>query len=137
MSEQENTQIIRETYGNYQTGDIQALLNLLADNVTWRVPEIESVPFAGSREGRESIAQFFVTLDEAQEAVRFEPQHFIAQGDKVVVQGQYLWRVKSTGREYEADWLHVFTLRDGKITAFQEYTDTAAAARAYQKALSA
>ncbi len=137
MSEQENTEVVRQAYGNFQTGDIESLLNLLADDAGWRLPLMENVPFAGSRKGREAIGQFFAILNEAQEAREFEPQSFIAQGDKVAVQGRYLWRVKASGREYQGDWVHVFTLRDGKITDFQEYTDTAAAANAYQKALSA
>jgi len=137
MSEQENTETVRQAYGNFQTGDIESLLNLLADDVGWRLPSMENVPFSGSRNGREAVGQFFAILNEAQEPREFEPQSFIAQGDKVAVQGRYLWRVKASGREYQGDWVHVFTLRDGRITDFQEYTDTAAAATAYQKALSA
>jgi Ketosteroid isomerase-related protein len=137
MSGQENTEIVREAYRNFQTGDIESLLNKLADDVAWQLPSMENVPFAGKYQGREDVGRFFATLNEAQEAREFEPQNFIADGDKVAVQGRYLWRVKAGGREYQGDWMHVFTLRDGKITGFQEYTDTAAAASAYQKALSA
>lgn len=137
MSEQENTEIVREAYRNFKTGDIEALMNLFSDDVTWQLPEMENVPFAGKRQGRVEVAQFFAILNEAQEAREFEPQQFIAQGDKVAVQGHYVWLLKATGREYESDWLHVFTVRDGKVTGFHEYMDTAVATNAYQKALSA
>jgi ketosteroid isomerase-like protein len=137
MSGQENTEIVREAYRNFQTGDIESLLNMLADDIAWQLPQMENVPFAGKYQGRADVGRFFATLSEAQEAREFEPQNFIADGEQVAVQGRYLWRVKAGGREYQGDWMHVFTLRDGKITGFQEYTDTAAAASAYQKALSA
>ena len=65
------------------------------------------------------------------------PREFVAQGDKVVSLGHYRWRVKSTGQEYSSDFAHVFTVSDGKITGFQEYTDTASAARAYQRSAAA
>lgn len=137
MSEQENTEIVQAAYRNFTTGDIEALLNLFSDDISWQLPEMENVPFAGKYQGLTEVARFFATLNEAQEAQQFEPQQFIAQGDKVVATGRYVWRAKATGREYQGDWAHVFTIRDGKVVGFQEYTDTAAAASAYQKALSA
>ena len=137
MSEQDNTTIAQEAYNNFKKGDIAALLDLLPDNVTWQLPEIEGVPFAGKRTGRSSVAEFFQGIEANQETLQFEPREFIAQGDKVIALGHYRWRVKSTGREYASDFAHVFTLRDGKIVGFQEYTDTASAARAYQRSAAA
>jgi uncharacterized protein len=56
----------------------------------------------------------------------------VAQGDKVVALGNYAWRVKSTGLEYETDFVHVFTVRDGKVTRYQEFMDTAVVGGAYR-----
>ena len=72
-----------------------------------------------------------------QEVLEFEPREFIAQGDKVVSLGNYRWRVKDTGREFKSDFVHIFTIRDGKIVRFREHLDTAAAAAAYKKAMRA
>lgn len=131
MSEQENIKLVQQAYENFKSGDIQSLLGLLADDVSWQLPEIENVPFAGKRQGRESVGQFFSTVAGSQDVKSFEPREFVAQGDKVVALGSYTWRVKSTGREFGGEWVHVFTIRDGKVTGFHEYTDTAAAAAAY------
>ncbi|HEY6189949.1 MAG TPA: nuclear transport factor 2 family protein [Pyrinomonadaceae bacterium] len=136
MSEQ-NKQLVTQAYERFKSGDIRALLGLLSDDVAWQLPETENVPFSGKRSGREQVAQFFQSLGESQDVLQFEPQELIADGDKVVSLGQYKWRVKATGREYGGDWAHVFTVRDGKITGFHEYMDTASAAAAYQKALGA
>lgn len=137
MTEQQNTEVAQAAYDNFKTGNIEALLNLVSDDVTWIVPKADNVPFTGNRNGRAAVAEFFSILNESQEPLEFEPQTFISQGDKVAVQGRYLWQTKTTGRKYEGDWVHVFTVRDGKIVGFQEYTDTLAASKAYQKALSA
>jgi ketosteroid isomerase-like protein len=132
MSEQ-NIEIVRQAYENFKSGDIQSLLGLFTDDIDWRVPTIANVPFAtGRRSGREEAGGFFATLADSQDVKTFEPREFIAQGERVVALGHYSWRVKSTGQEYEGDWAHVFTIRDGRIAAFQEYTDTAAIAAAYQ-----
>jgi ketosteroid isomerase-like protein len=53
--------------------------------------------------------------------------------DKLVALGHYAWHIKSTDREWESDSAHVFTVRDGRVTGFQEYTDTAALADAYRE----
>jgi len=137
MSEQENIKLAQQAYTSFQSGDIQALLALMSEDIKWELPEIEGISFAGKRSGRNEVAEFFSSIADQQEVLEFSPQTFIAQGDKVAVQGNYRWRVKATGRDYAADWVHVFTIRDGRIIRFQEYTDTAAAANAHQKAQSA
>jgi ketosteroid isomerase-like protein len=137
MGEQENTRVVQQAYENFKSGNIQALLDLFSEDIQWHLPEMENVPFAGRRQGREQVRQFFANLADSQEVKHFELKEFIAQGDKVVALGYYLWRVKPTGREFAADWAHVWTVRDGKLKSLHEYTDTAAASSAYQKAQSA
>ena len=39
----------------------------------------------------------------------------------------------TTGREWESDFAHVLSVRDGKVTRFQEYADTAALADAFRE----
>lgn len=137
MSEQENITIVQRAYQNFKNGDISSLLDLFSEDIDWHLPEVEHLPFSGKHKGRDEVAGFFQSLAESQDVMMFNPQDFIAQGDKVVVLGDYSWRVRSTNREFMSDWAHVWTVKDGKLVAFKEYTDTAASSRAYQKAASA
>jgi ketosteroid isomerase-like protein len=137
MSEQENIGIVEQIYSDFKIGNIPGLLSRLADDITWQLPEIAGVPFAGKRAGRNAVGEFFAVVGANQEPLHFEPREFIAQANKVVSLGYYKWRVKETGREFESDFAHVFTIGGGKVTAFREFTDTAAAAGAYQKAMRA
>jgi len=73
-----------------------------------------------------------MTLARQQDVIHFEPKEFIANDEKVVALGNYEWKVKSTGRTFGSDFAHIFTVRDGKIVRFQEITDSAAAAAAYE-----
>ena len=132
MSEQENRQLVEQAYANFKAGDIPTLLQSMSEDVTWQLPEIENVPFASKRHGRDAVAEFFLTLASLQDARSFEEREFIAQGNKVVVLGHYVWQVKANGRTLESDFAHVFTVRGGQIVAFHEYTDTAATAKAYR-----
>jgi len=137
MSIEENTAVVQSGYEKFKTGDIEGLLDLFADDIRWTVPEIENASFAGSRKGKEAVAQFFQQLSDAEEISRFEPLEFVAQGEKVVVLGDSAATVKATGRSYETDWVHVFHMKDGKVHEFQEFFDNAAATKAFQLAAGA
>jgi len=132
-----NVQVVQDAYGKFTSGDIEGLLGILSEDVHWQTPEIENAPFGGTRRGLDGVGEFFALLAESEETTRFEPTEFITQGDRVVVLGKYGATVKETGRSYESDWVHVFTVRDGKILNFVEFFDNALASRAFQKAVTA
>jgi uncharacterized protein len=132
MNEQENTRLVQQAYKKIQTGDIQAVLNSFAEDVQWQLPEMGNVPFAGTWRGREGVSQFFNKVFEVQDVVEFEPQEYVAQGDKVVVLGRFLMRTKTTGGEFRSDWAHVWTVEGDKVTRFNEYVDTAVVSRAHR-----
>jgi ketosteroid isomerase-like protein len=131
MSEQENTNIVKQTYECFLRGDIESLLKLYADDVRWEVYGPPSVPTTGERNGLTELAEFFAQVNDSLEVQSFEPREFIAQGDQVAVLGHYKWTAKPTGRPFSANWAHIVTLSNGKITRFREYTDTAAAVEAF------
>ncbi len=132
MSEHENTELMQQVYNSFQSGDIPAILDSLSEEVQWVTAELEGVPVGGTRQGREQVGEFFQTLSDTQESRQLELREFVAQDDKVVALGHYAWHVKSTGREWECDFAHVISVCDGKITRFQEHTDTAALADAFR-----
>ena len=133
MGEQENTELVQRIYGSFRDGDIPAMLDSLSEDVQWVTAEIEGVPTGGNRHGHEQVGQFFQTLSDTQEVRQFELREFVAQDDKVIALGHYAWHVKSTAREWESDFAHVLSVRDGKITRFQEYANTAALAGAFRE----
>src|ERR687890_1439983 len=126
MSDSTNVDVIRRFYGAFGRGDIPAALDLLADDVEWifRAPSV--IPFAGTRRGREGVAEFFSLVEGNLEFQEFEPREVVAQGDTVVVLGFERSLVKPTGRTFEQEWAHVYTLRDGKVATFLALEDTAA-----------
>ena len=79
------------------------------------------------------IADFFKVLGESLETLQFELRDFIAQGNKVVVIGYERGRAKPTGRLYEIEFVHLWSVRDGKISEFWVYTDTAALVEALRR----
>ncbi len=132
MSEQQNVRTLVEAYSCFKRGDIEGVLNVLTDDVEWITPGLpELMPVAGKRRGRKEVAQFFFTLDKQENVELFEPQEYIAQGDKVIALIKYRGRVRATGKTVESDLVHLFTFSKGLVKRFQEYYDTAATLHAY------
>ena len=92
------------------------------------------IPFAGTRRGREGVAEFFSLLGETLEFQQFEPREFVAQGDTVVVLGYESSLIKPTGRTIEHEWARVYTLTGGKIAKGRFFEDTAAYVVAFDAA---
>jgi hypothetical protein len=58
------------------------------------------------------------------------PEKLIDAGDTVVAEGRYKGTMKATGTPIDAQFAHVWRLREGRIIRFQQYTDTGQWARA-------
>jgi ketosteroid isomerase-like protein len=118
MHEQENLQVVYQAYEAFGRGDVPGVLALLTDDVE-------------SRTGHEQVEGYFEAFGGAVEVGEFEPMNFFAEEDMVLVLGHYAFRVKSTGKTVDTDWVHAFTLRDRKIARFRGYEDSAAVAAAF------
>jgi ketosteroid isomerase-like protein len=86
-----------------------------------RIYTLGVLRFTGGKFERYGKATF-----EALEFQVFQPDEFIVDGDTVVVLGHERCLVRATGCVVEANWAQIFTLRDGLIRKFREYSDTAA-----------
>lgn len=131
MAEQENVKVVQDAYAAFGRGDIAALLESLREDVVWTLPGEGMIPQAGVYHGRDGVARFFQALDQTTEFLAFEPREFIAHGDTVIVLGSYQGKAKATGRSFQSQWAMLFTLRDGKVAKYREYTDTGSIALAY------
>lgn len=137
MSEQ-NKRVVQGAYASFGRGDIPGVLAALDPNVEWDAvigADPKTVPTAGSHRGVDAVAAFFKALGETMVFDQFEPREFIAEGDQVACIGYYKARVKQTGGVMASTWVMVFTIRNGRIVRFREWTDSAQLNRAYGAAV--
>jgi ketosteroid isomerase-like protein len=134
MSERENTQRVKEVYAAFVRGDIPTVLEALADDIEWVSPGPSDLPWAGTFRGKQAVLAWFGIVSESNEVQVFEPREFIAQGDKVVALVYEEFIARRTGRKASENIAHVWTFRDGAVTQFQIFDDTAAEADAYRGA---
>ena len=136
MGVQENVQVVKDGYAAFARHDIPALLALLSEDVEWQSPGT-GMPLSGTYLGQSGVANFFQKLALESDILDFQPREFIANGDRVLVIGWERAKMKATNRIFEVDWVMAFTVRNGKVTKFREFTDTQALAAAYTSAASA
>ncbi len=130
---QDNIALVQSLYAAFGRGDIATIVSAAAPDIRWEVAGRQAdYPAMGVRHGRPGVQEFFKVIAEIQDASEFSPKEFHASGDKVFVLGHYVWTVRKTGRKAESDWIHIFTIRDGKVVSFHEFTDTAQFAEAYR-----
>jgi uncharacterized protein len=127
-----NIKIVQDAYAAFGRQDIESLLAMLTPDVSWgMVGREQDVPMAGIRQGRAGAAEFFRLLKETQDVTSFEPRKFMAAEDKVFCWGHVTWIMCRSRIVGENDFLHVFTIRDGKICSFRGHQDTGLLAEAY------
>ncbi len=132
MAEKENRVLVQQGYQCFKTGDMEGLLSLFSAQIDWELPEVEGLPFSGHRKGRDEVADFFRLVREAQESLEFDPKEYVCEGNQVVAIGYYRWRVRSTGKTFESNFVHVFTIKENLVVGFREFLDSAALAAAHK-----
>lgn len=128
---EESVQLVQQMYAALRSLNVPALLDFLSEDVEWSVAESpEEMPMAGTCYGRDRVAQLFELVDRSLELQQFEPKEFINRGDSIVSSGHARVRVRANNHSLEYQWLHVCTLREGKVVKFREYLDIVAIATA-------
>ncbi len=128
----DNVAFIGTMYAAFGRGDLQTILDNLDPAVSWESNgDPDRMPWGGKRSGLAGARSFFEALGGNLDFELFEPGTFYPSGDAVIVHGQTVARHKTGARgQWRSEWVHIFTLRGGKIVRFQEFYDTAAMERA-------
>lgn len=123
--------LVKSIYSAFGRGDVPAVLGVFDPQIQWLEAEgflyADGNPYAGPQAVAEGVFQRIVTdLDN----FGVFPERYVDGGDTVVVEGRYRGTVKATGTPVDAQFAHVWQVRDGKVVRFQQYTDTRQWARA-------
>jgi ketosteroid isomerase-like protein len=119
-----NKKIIQELYQNFALGDVPAVLAGFDDNISWT--EADGFPLTGTYTGPQAVLEgVFMRLGEFSDNWGVVVERLIADGDTVVADGKYTWNHKESGEPCEVRMAHVWTLANGKATAFLQHVDTA------------
>jgi ketosteroid isomerase-like protein len=133
MTARKPAEVIQEVYGAFGRRDIPAIVAALADNVSWTVHGPQTVPYAGKCAGKAAVQGWFDTLRQTITVTQFDVEKLIANGDSVAAVGSFGCTVNATGKPYATRFVHLWRVPNGKIAAFEDFIDTAAAASAHSR----
>jgi ketosteroid isomerase-like protein len=122
--------IVQAAYAAFGRGDLPAMLELLADDATWQFTGDRATPYTGRFDGRARIGEWFSLIPRIDAIQVFEPREFFVGPDHVTVLGWERTAAVSSGKVFECEWVHIFSVRDGRIARFWGMFDTEAAAAA-------
>lgn len=131
-NEEKNVAILREAYGQWHESrgkSVDQFLSVCDQTISFgSLPRGEApMQFATQYNGREKLRGYFNDLLDQWSMNSYEVMEFIAQGDRVVMQGVCSWTNKATGKTCETPKVDIWRFRDGKAIEFYELFDTAAA----------
>ena len=121
-----NLEIIKVVYNAFATGDFPAFLNAMDPNIEWN--EAENFPYADGNPyiGPEAVVQGVmgrIGADWEYWTITDQVYHVTLEA-MVIVTARYNAKHKITGKVIRAQVTHMWNLKDGKITTFQQYADT-------------
>jgi ketosteroid isomerase-like protein len=128
----DQTKVVQDLYAAFGRGDVTSIVGMMTEDAVWRVAGRGDYPTIGTWRGAKGVADFFKLVAETERPTEFSPQEFFAVKDRVFVLGHYTWTIIKTGKSVTCDFVHIFELRDGKVSGFTEFTDTAQFVEAYR-----
>jgi ketosteroid isomerase-like protein len=120
------TEIVQQIYAAFGRGDVPAILSMVAADVDWEFVGSPDLAYAGNRRNHEGVADFFAKVSSTDDIQVFEPREFIDAGAHVTVLGWEKSTALDTGKDFETEWVHLFSVTDGKVTRWRGFFNTAA-----------
>jgi ketosteroid isomerase-like protein len=117
--------VVRSVYEAFGKGDVQTVLGNLSDKVEWNEAEHftywTGAPFIGHQAVLNNV---FARVGQDFDNFKVDINRLVGCGDTVLCEARYRGTVKANGKPLDVQVAHVWDVRDGKVTRFQQYVDT-------------
>jgi ketosteroid isomerase-like protein len=120
MSE-ENVDTARGGYDDFNSGNVQGVVDRLDDDVEWIEPGGGNAP-SGTFKKDQIISDVFSKVQENFDEFDCTPENFEDEDDKVTVTGRFTGKNKN-GSELDATFTHNYEFKGGKISKLENDVD--------------
>lgn len=121
---------IEGVYKAFGDADYERVLSRFADNFEWIAadssPLADNSPYHGVDAVRQGV---FARIAAAFDFLRVDADEIFEADGRIVVLGYYAGRFLGKADEFRAQVAHIWTVKDDKLTRFQQYVDTLQIAR--------
>jgi ketosteroid isomerase-like protein len=125
---QDNVERIRRAFEGTTTGDFSYLPGLIDENCEFRLPP--EFPGTQTARGPEGFVSVVEEVEEAFEDIRYEPEEFLDQENRLFVAVRNVGHAKHTGMAVDLLVYWVYTFRGEKVVTMEAYLDRVAALQA-------
>jgi uncharacterized protein len=112
--------VVDKMFAAFATGNVDAILETVSEDTVWIYHGTQVIP-KGEYRGKEGARKFLAGILNGTEIIKFEPEEFIVQNNKVVVLGNEHQKVKKTGTQLKQKWVQVYTVENNLITRMEEF----------------
>jgi hypothetical protein len=127
---QENVELIRGGYDDFNSGNIDGVVGRLDDDVEWTEPGGGNAP-SGTFRGPEAVAnEVFAKVPETFDEFTVVVEEARDEGDTVIVRSRFKGKSKS-GVDLDSAAEQVWVVRDGKIVRMENKVNQEAWAAAW------
>ncbi|HEY9677727.1 MAG TPA: nuclear transport factor 2 family protein [Drouetiella sp.] len=121
----DTTRVVAAMYEAISNGQVDKVLALLAPKIEWT--EAEKFPYYSGTwtSPQEVIEKLLIPASKDFSQFSAKADDYVCQDNRVVSMGAYVGVVKRTGKHFRVPFAHVWEVKDGKVTKFVMYTDTA------------
>ncbi|MGB3513395.1 MAG: nuclear transport factor 2 family protein [Microcoleaceae cyanobacterium] len=111
--------------------DLDRALSVVAEDVVFEAQGPNTVPIYGKFIGKKGVVEFLSILGELFNTEAFEIYKLVAVDNYIFAHGYMQHRVKKTERIFKCEYALVCTTKNGLITSYKMFEDTAALSEAY------
>ena len=123
----DNVKFVKNLYDAFGRGEIPSVLGAMSPDIKWH--QAEGNPYRPSGEawvGPDAVLNnLFMKLGAEWDGFSVHPNSFHDARDSVIVEGRYTGTYKPTGKSMDVQFCHIWDVKEGKLTRFQQYVDTA------------
>jgi len=109
-----NITIVNSFFEAYGKHDMDALHNIVAENVQWIFPGHHN--FSGVRNGFDEVIAFFDTMGPVMSNSGIKAERlFMEANEKYVVEYQHIWTNRTDGNNLDHHWCVTWKIKNNKI----------------------
>jgi uncharacterized protein len=120
----ENSDALKRAYEAFNSGDVETVAAIFADDVRWEGPNTDGVPMSGVNEGKDAVLQALGQIGEDFEKFHVSPDEMVEDGGTIVVLSHLDGKTRS-GTEIKLPGVEIWRMSDGKAVRVQSLLDTA------------
>ena len=129
---QESLETVMALMGAMGSGDMDAMIDLMADDMVWHNEGDPNIPWIGPWKGKEAILDFLAVFGQNFKTTKWKNTDVLASGDTVAIFGDMNGITTKSGKEI-GDFTFALRakVRNGQVVFWNWFEDSYAVSQAY------